>query len=129
MTQSIHEFASEASRAHDEKQKKDERTTVWVFVWTLFVFKVATVIAILWAAGGSGEAQLLVGGTSVLWIGFPLFAISGPAAYFVRRRLVRRQKRKLIHAEWMLNEAVAGDSNDLRHPTVGQTIHPNHMGG
>jgi hypothetical protein len=129
MNQSIHEFASEASRAHDERAKKDERTTLWVFVWTLFVFKVATVIAILWAAGGSGEAQILVGGTSVIWIGFPIFALSGPTVYFVRRLLIRRRRRELLRGEWMLNEALASDSDDLHHPPVGQTIETNQLGG
>jgi hypothetical protein len=129
MSQSIHEFASEASRARDEKAKKDEKTTVWVFVWTLFVFKVATVIAILWAAGGSGEAQVMVGGTSVIWIGFPIFAMSGPTVYFIRRRLIRRRRRELLRSEWMLNEAIASDPDDLRQPPVGQTIEPNHIGG
>jgi hypothetical protein len=129
MTQSIHEFASEASRAREEKAKKDERTTLWVFVWTLFVFKVATVIAILWAAGDSGEAQLLVGGTSVIWIGFPIFALSGPTVYYVRRLLIRRRRRELLRAEWMLNEALASDPDDLRHPPVGQTIESNQRGG
>ncbi len=122
MSQSIHEFASEASRAPEEKQKKDERTTVWVFVWTLFVFKVVTIGAILWASGGTGEAKVLVAATSWLWIGIPIFAVAGPVALFIRRRRVRRRRRELMRAEWMLNEAVDGASDDLRHPSVGQTM-------
>jgi len=124
MTQSIHDFASEASRASAEKQKKDERTTVWVFVWTLFVFKVVTIGAILWASGGTGEARVLVAATSWIWIGIPVFAVAGPIVFFVRRRRVRRRRRELLRSEWMLNEAVANKPEDLRHPSVEQTIQP-----
>ena len=125
MNQSIHEFASEASRGPEIRQKKDERTTVWVFVWTLFVFKVVTIGAILWASGGTGEAKVLVAATSWLWIGIPIFAVAGPSALFIRRRRVRRKRQALMRSEWMLNEALTAEPNDLRKPTLGQTIHPN----
>jgi len=124
MTQSIHEFATEAGHASAAKQKKDEKTTVWVFVWTLFVFKVATIGAILWASGGTGEAGLLLAATSWLWVGIPIFAVAGPVAFFVRRRRVRRRRRELQRAEWMLNEAASSEPGDLRQPPLEQTIRP-----
>jgi hypothetical protein len=123
MTQSIHEFASEASRVHEEKQKKDERTTVWVFVWTLFVFKVVTIGAILWASGGTGAARLLMFATSWVYVGLPVFAVAGPTVVYVRRRQVRRKRAALQRAEWMLNEAMSADVGDLRHPSHPQTMH------
>ena len=39
----IHRFATEASQAADERQKAEERSTVWGFLWVLFVFKMITV--------------------------------------------------------------------------------------
>lgn len=119
MSSSIHEFASQASRAAEEKQKRDEHTTVWVFIWTLFVFKVVTVGAILWASGWSGEARLLMFATSWIWIGFPLFALAGPTIFFIRRRRVRRKRVALQRAEWMLHEATF-DGEPLA-PTVLST--------
>jgi hypothetical protein len=110
MTQSIHEFATESSHAQEAKQKKDEKTTVWVFVWTLFVFKVVTIGAILWASGGTGEAKILLAATSWLWVGIPIFAVAGPIAFLVRRRRVRRRRKELQRAEWMLNEATSSES-------------------
>ncbi len=41
------------------------------FLWTLFVFKMATVAAIFWAAGGSSEASILLSATVWPWLIIP----------------------------------------------------------
>lgn len=101
-TVDIHRFATEASEKAEEKAKSSERSTVWAFVWTLFIFKIATVAVIFWAAEGSGEAGLLITATTWFWVGIPIFAIAGPIVYFVRRRRVRRKRAELQRAEWLV---------------------------
>jgi hypothetical protein len=101
-TVDIHRFATEASQQAVEKEKASERTTVWAFVWTLFVFKIATVAVIFWAAEGSGEAGILIWATTWFWLGIPIFAIAGPLVYFVRIRRVRAKREQLRRAEWMV---------------------------
>jgi len=96
----VQRFATEASERAEEKEKRSERSTVWAFIWTLFIFKIATVLAIFWAADGSGEAGILLSATSWFWVGIPLFAIGGPAIYFVRIRRVRAKREQLRRAEW-----------------------------
>ncbi len=101
-TVDIHRFATEASQAAEDRQKADERSTVWVFLWTLFVFKMATVGAIFWAAGGSTEAGVLLTATTWPWLILPAFAIAGPFIYYFRLRRVRARREQLRRAEWMI---------------------------
>lgn len=96
----IHEFAMAASQAAEERRKADERTTVWAFLWTLFVFKIVTVAAIFWAAGGSSEAGVLLTATTWPWLILPGVAIAGPLAYRYRLRRVRARREALRRAEW-----------------------------
>jgi hypothetical protein len=98
----IHEFATAASQAAEERQKADERSTVWAFLWTLFVFKILTVVAIFWAAGGSSEAGALLSATTWPWLILPGVAIGGPLAYRYRLRRVRARRAALRRAEWMI---------------------------
>jgi hypothetical protein len=101
-TVDIHRFATEASHKADEKEKASERTTVWAFVWTLLVFKIATVAVIFWAAEGSGEAGILIWATTWYWLAIPIFAIAGPLVYFVRIRRVRAKREQLRREEWLV---------------------------
>jgi len=101
-TVDIHRFATEASQRAADKEKAAERSTVWAFVWTLFIFKIATVAVIFWAAEGSGEAGLLIWATTWFWLGIPIFAIAGPLAFFIRRRRVRAKRELLQRAEWLV---------------------------
>jgi hypothetical protein len=116
MNESIHDFADEAVRKAEAKQEQDEHVTVWVFVWTLVVFKAVTVAAVLWASGWSGEAKLLMFATSWIWLGFPIVALTPPVIFFIRRWRVRRKRAALRKAEWMLEEATADQAEDL-HPS------------
>jgi hypothetical protein len=88
----------------EEKRKKDERQTVWVFLWTLFVFKIVTVAAIVWAAKGSSEANALIAVTTWPFLFLPAAAIIGPLLFYWRLRRVRAKRRALQRSEWMLDE-------------------------
>ena len=101
-TVDIHRFATEASQRAEERRKADERSTVWAFLWVLFVFKIATVGVIFWAAEGSGEAGALLTATTWPWLFIPAFAIAGPAIYFYRLRRVRARREQLRRSEWMI---------------------------
>lgn len=99
----IHEFATAAGEAADDRQKKDDRSTVYAFLCTLFVFKVVTIGAIFWAAGGSSEAGVILAGTSWFWLSFPIIVGAGPAIFFLRKRRVRRKRAQLLRAEWVVD--------------------------
>ena len=99
----IHTYATEVSEAAERKRRADERSTVWAFVWTLFVFKIATVAVIFWAAGGSKEAGILLSVTTWYYLAIPLAAISAPLAFYLRLRRVRARRERLRRAEWMLD--------------------------
>jgi hypothetical protein len=86
----------------EEKQKKDEKQTVWVFLWTLFVFKIVTVAAIFWAAEGSGEAGALIAATTWPFIALPVAAIGGPLIFYLRLRRVRAKRLALQRSEWVV---------------------------
>ena len=101
-TVDIHRFATEASQAADDRRRADERSTVWAFLWTLFAFKIATVVAIFWAAEGSGEAGALLAATTWPWLIIPGFALAGPFVYYYRLRRVRARREQLRRAEWMI---------------------------
>ena len=91
------------ARAAEEQREKDEKSTAWAFVWTLFAFKIATLAAILWAAEGSGEATLVVAATNWFWLLIPAVAIAGPLAFHYRMRRVRRRRAAMLRAEWMID--------------------------
>lgn len=85
-----------------QKQAEDEKTTVWVFIWTLFVFKILTIAAIIWAAEGSGEASIVLLATNWFWVLIPMFVIAGPLLFHYRLRKVRRRRKAIVRSEWML---------------------------
>jgi hypothetical protein len=93
---------SEASLSREQKQAQDDKTTVWVFVWTLFVFKIVTLVATFWAAAGSMDAAVILMATNWFWIAFPMFAIWGPLVFYLRKRRVRGRREAMLRAEWML---------------------------
>lgn len=99
-TVDIHRFATEASQAAEERQKAEERSTVWAFLWVLFVFKMVTVAVIFWAAEGSAEAGALLTATTFPWLILPIVAIAGPLAFWYRLRRVRARRARLLREEW-----------------------------
>jgi len=100
--QTIDDPAREARQNAEERRQKDDRATVWAFVWTLFAFKLATIVAIAWAASGGGETALVLGATNWFWLLLPAFAVAGPFLFHYRLRRVRRRREQLRRAEWML---------------------------
>jgi hypothetical protein len=90
------------SPSEEQKRAEDEKTTVWAFIWTLFVFKILTIAAIIWAAEGSGEASIVLLATNWFWVLIPMFAVAGPLLFHHRLRKVRRRRSAIVRSEWML---------------------------
>jgi hypothetical protein len=86
----------------DRKQEEDERSVVWVFLWTLLAFKLATVVLIMWASQ-SFEAGVLVSATTWPFLVIPAMALAGPILYHYRLRRVRARRKQLLRSEWMLD--------------------------
>jgi cation transport ATPase len=93
----------ESAISRERRREQDEKTTVWVFVWTLFAFKVVTLAATFWAAAGSMDAAIILMATNWFWIAIPMFAIWGPLFFHYRKRKVRRRRNAMVRAEWMLD--------------------------
>lgn len=93
-------------QALEEEQRRatQDRTTVWGFFWVLFLFKIGTVAATMWAAGLTSEATMLLSITTWPWLIIPGLALSGPLLYRYRLRRVRARKMALHRAEWLVNE-------------------------
>src|SRR5690349_13856095 len=85
-------------RTAEQRREEDEKATVWAFVWTLFFFKVATIVATFWAAAGSMEAAVILMGTNWIWIVIPMVAIWGPIVFHYRKRRVRRRRSAMLRA-------------------------------
>jgi type VI protein secretion system component VasK len=81
------------------------------FLWTLFFFKIATVAVIFWAAGGSGEAGILLSATTWPWLIIPGIVIFGWLAFHLRLRRVRARRLDLQRAEWMMDEHETMDAS------------------
>jgi hypothetical protein len=86
----------------EQQRSNDERSTVWAFIWTLFVFKIVTILVIFWAAAGSTEAGIVLLATNWIWLLIPAFAIGGPLVFHYRLRRVRRRRAAMVRQEWML---------------------------
>ena len=85
-------------------QTDDDRATVWGFIWVLFIFKIATVGATIWAAGWTSEASYILSITTWPWLIIPAIACSGSLVYQYRVRRVRRRRAELQLAEWMIGD-------------------------
>lgn len=104
--------ASEVRTAETlERDENFDGLPVRGFLWTLFVFKIATVVVIFWAAGGSNEAGILLSATTWPWLIIPGIVIFGWLAFHIRMRRVRARREALMRSEWMLDE----------HETMGAT--------
>ena len=92
--------------AAEQRRHADERTTVWVFLWTLFTFKMVTVALIYWASQDYAAASLLAA-TTWIWFGVPLLAVSGPLIFRYRLLRVRAKRDQLRRAEWLSRDGDA----------------------
>lgn len=86
----------------EQRTDADGRVAVWGFIWTLFAFKMATVALILWAARDQHSVALILS-TTWFWLFIPAAALSGPLLYRARLRRVRRRRKALRRAEWLLD--------------------------
>lgn len=91
----------------ERKTDSDSKAAIWVFVWTLFAFKIATVTIIWFAARGTHEAQAIILATTWFWFLIPAAAIAGPTMYWRRLRRIRQRRDELRHAEWNVTERVS----------------------
>jgi hypothetical protein len=90
-------------RTAEQRREDDEKATVWAFVWTLFAFKVITIIATFWAAAGSLDAAIVLMATNWVFLIVPMVAIWGPIAFHYRKRRARRRRAEMLRSEWMLD--------------------------
>ena len=99
--------------AEEQKEKDDARMAVWGFIWTLFCFKIATVILIFYAARASGESFWILLTTTWYWLIIPAVAIAGPITYQIRLRQVRRKRKQLQLAEWTVHHPQSTDPRTI----------------
>ena len=100
--QRINQPTLASRRAAEQKREADEKSTAWAFIWTLFAFKIVTILATFWAAAGSLEAGVILLATNWFWLALPVFAIAGPLAFHYRKRKVRRRRAAMVRSEWMI---------------------------
>lgn len=85
--------------AAERKREHDEKVTAWAFIWTLFGFKMASVLVLLFWIG-PGEFAYIVGATTWPWLVIPGIALAGPISYQLRLRRMRKRRDQLRRAEF-----------------------------
>lgn len=90
----------------ERKRDSSERITGWTVVWTLFAFKMATIVIIWFAANGSAEANVYITVTTWYWMAIPAIAASGYIAHRLRLRRARKQADRFRQSEFMDQETV-----------------------
>ncbi len=89
---------------------------VWTFIWTLFGFKMATVVLMLYHMR-AWESDLLIAATTWYWFPVLGFLLAAPIAFHVRLRKARARRQALMRAEWM----VAGDDDVMMSQHAGKS--------
>ncbi len=89
----------------ERKLFADERFTAWAVVWTLFGFKIGTIVIIVLlgarnAEAGSEKWWAYILSTTWYWFFIPLVAISGLVAWRLRLRRARKQVSRLRRSEF-----------------------------
>jgi hypothetical protein len=97
----------------EPKPEEDDKGAAWAFLWTLFVFKMATVFVIFWASK-SFETGVLLTATTLPWLVIPALLCVGPLLFRYRLLRMRARRRQLRRAEWMLDEDHAVDGAGRR---------------
>lgn len=79
----------------------EDMSAAWAFLWTLFVFKIATIGIVLWISRSEASTVMVVV-SSWYWLIIPAVALAGPLAF--RWRLVKQRRRAaaLRRAEWLV---------------------------
>jgi|GEM_PF-1606465 len=100
----------EQERARDEAGHR----AAWAFIWTLFVFKIATIGIIYYAATSTHSVELsFIYATTWYWLIIPIAGISGPLLYRWRLVRMRRRREQLRNAEWMDQPHTQHGSSEL----------------
>lgn len=88
----------------ERKREQDEKVTAWAFLWTLFGFKMASVLVLLFWIG-PGEFAYIVGATTWPWLVIPGIALAGPISYQLRLRRMRKRREHLRRAEFSVHQS------------------------
>lgn len=97
---------------HERQLLADERFMGWAAIWTMFGFKIGTVIVIMWFGRNSAEAgtdkwwAYLIS-TTWYWFFIPLVALSGFVALRLRLRKARKDAHRLRESEFSILETPA----------------------
>ena len=100
----------------EHKLARQERTTSWGVVWTLFTFKMCTVAMILWigrysAEAGTEKSWAYIISTTWYWFIIPIVALSGIVVWQIRLRKARKKAAALRRSEFMAS--IPGDIESL----------------
>jgi hypothetical protein len=90
----------------EHRREADGRSAAWGFLWTLFAFKIATGIVIVYAASGTGESFAVVMATTWYWFIIPAGAVTGPLLIRWRMLKLRKNRERLRAAEWDIDPEV-----------------------
>lgn len=104
-----------AARERERAREEQGRRLAWGFLYTLFAFKIATVLVIWYAASSTRMHDLpFIIATTWYWLLIPAVGIAGRMVYRWRLIQMRRQRERLKGAEWMIEGAKdPGDSATL----------------
>lgn len=91
----------------EHKMLANERFLGWAVLWTLFGFKIGTLVIIVWLGRQSSEAGsekwwAYILSTTWYWFIIPLIALSGLIVWQVRLRKARKQAQQLRRSEFSL---------------------------
>jgi hypothetical protein len=92
-----------AARERERAREEQGRRLAWGFLYTLFAFKIATVLVIWYAASSTRMHDLpFIIATTWYWLLIPAVGIAGRMVYRWRLIQMRRQRDRLKGAEWMI---------------------------
>lgn len=105
-------YSEQAVRRMEAEHKllADERFTGWAVIWTLFGFKMATVVIIVLLGGRNAEAGgekwwAYMISTTWYWFFIPLIAFSGIVAWRLRLRKARKLAQQMKRSEFSILSA------------------------
>lgn len=91
----------------EHKMLEDERFSGWAVVWTLFAFKIMTIVVILIVGRNSAEAGTekswaYIITTTWYWFIIPIVALSGVITWQLRLRKARKRVELLKRSEFSI---------------------------
>jgi hypothetical protein len=82
----------------------NHRTAIWTLVGVLVGFKLWSIVLIYLFANAEGMTEFLIA-THFLWFAAPVALLVGPAIFWVRLIRARSRRKKLLAAEWNVEQA------------------------